>query len=368
MKRSYKRLHLGMRALLILSIVALAGSSLINIRPAKAFTVVSDKVSRSKISTGADHTIRFGGAHAGLAAGETITVDLSNFDTASLGAFNFQYVDLSVGSVADCEAAVFGPDETLAAAPSGATWGVSEAGGVITFTSGTATIAPNVCVEVEVGHNATAGGVGITWVTNPASAASTLLTIGGTWGESGTAAVSVTNEDKVTVTATVSESITCDLGTTTAAYFGTLTPTTPRYATSTIGGSATDPAAGSYTISNSTNAINGIRITVNGATLTSGANTISAIGNIAVAASTADSEQFGMYADADNVDVNEVSPYSDTTTPKFAFVVSTDDLVASSTGPAAVNSLELHLMTRVANNTESGTYSTTLTNICTGNF
>lgn len=135
----------------------------------------------------------------------------------------------------------------------------------------------------------------------------------------------------------------------------------------------------------STNAQGGYVITVNGPTLTSGSNPIPAIGNTA-AASSIGSGQFGM-----NLKLNttpavgaEVTPVSDGTSTRgqakagFASVNSykfqpatADTVAASDSGGAGATNSQVYTVSYIVNvsgNQAPGTYTTTLTYVCTPTF
>jgi hypothetical protein len=118
-------------------------------------TLVRDTLSTSAPAVASDHTIDFTVPLTGdgLIATEAITITFpTGFDITPIA---FGDVDLSINTT----------DQTLAAAPAGATWGVSKSGQDLIITSGTGTLSPGDVVEVQVGTNA-AGGTN--QVTNPA--------------------------------------------------------------------------------------------------------------------------------------------------------------------------------------------------------
>ncbi len=131
----------------------------------------------------------------------------------------------------------------------------------------------------------------------------------------------------------------------------------------------------------STNAESGYVITVVGPTLNSAGNTITAIGGTATTSSTG-TAQFGL-----NLKLNsspaavgaEVNPGVDAThtgsasapyatADNYAFVADTTQTVASSTGPSAAQEFRVSYLVNVPGNQPAGTYTTTLTYICTPTF
>lgn len=133
--------------------------------------------------------------------------------------------------------------------------------------------------------------------------------------------------------------------------------------------------ADSNTMVIDTNAVNGFTITVAGLTLTSGANTIDAIGATAAAA-TPGTEQFGINL-VDNDDPNigadplgsapigsAASNYD--TANLFAF--NSGDTVASASNDINETTFTVSYIANISAATESGTYTTTLTYSATANF
>ena len=150
--------------------------------------------------------------------------------------------------------------------------------------------------------------------------------------------------------------------------------------------SPTDTATATSQMGASTNATFGYSITVNGPTLTSGSNTIP--GMAARALGTRGTSQFGMNLRANTVTTStpavgaEITPVSDGTdlraratadynvVDEFKFV--SGDVVADSAfntpGPTNAQLYTVTYMANVAGNQLAGTYTTTLTYVCTPTF
>ncbi len=145
--------------------------------------------------------------------------------------------------------------------------------------------------------------------------------------------------------------------------FGTLSSSAARYATGDGTGSASETEA--HNLVASTTATNGYTITVNGTTLTSGANTISAIGPSNTASSVG-SEQFGIRLTASGGSGTVSAPYA---ASGFAFdTAAFPDEIASATGSSADTTYSVRYLANIAATTEAGTYGATLTYVVTGNF
>lgn len=145
--------------------------------------------------------------------------------------------------------------------------------------------------------------------------------------------------------------------------------------------SPTSTATAQSQMAASTNAGSGYVITVNGATLQSGSNSITAVSN---AASTTGKSQFGMNLVANTTPVvgAGITPTSDgvnykgeaksgyATTNSFTFN-SGDTVADSADGGAGPTDAQIYTVSYIVNvpgNLPAGTYTTTLTYICTATF
>jgi hypothetical protein len=215
---------------------------MVNRANAAQLLFVSDTISDSDKGVLANHTIRFTTSATGqLTAGESIIIDFDDaFDTPAT--LNYENFDMTVGGV----------DQTLAAAPSGASWGVTvnDATDTYTITSGTGTIGTSTQVVIEIGTNASFGAVSTRQLTNPNPATaggigtSYPVTISGSMDDSGVTRVAII--DDVTMTASVDTRLTFNIygvasstvingtdatyatSTATSMAFGTLTPGEPK--------------------------------------------------------------------------------------------------------------------------------------------
>lgn len=146
--------------------------------------------------------------------------------------------------------------------------------------------------------------------------------------------------------------------------FGTLDSGAARFA-NTSTGSALETEAHNFTVS--TNATNGYTVTVKGATLTSTAPTINAIGGTNTA-SAPGSEQFGLRIVPSGGIGSVTAPYA---AAGFAYgaTASTSSQVASaSSGDGATTTYSVRYIANISSTTEAGSYSTTLNYVATANF
>ncbi|MFI5240578.1 MAG: hypothetical protein ACHQUB_02625 [Candidatus Saccharimonadia bacterium] len=138
--------------------------------------------------------------------------------------------------------------------------------------------------------------------------------------------------------------------------------------------SAISTASGTSVMAASTNAGSGYAITVNGNTLQSGANSVTQMS--ASAAAVIGTSQFGMNLKANtapSVGTEVAGPGSSVSSVGYNtvnnFKYTTGDTVASSLGAASdANTFTVSYIVNVPGNQQAGTYTTTLTYICTATF
>ncbi len=345
-------------------IAALVVTTIRIAQPAYALSITSfsDNMDRLKASTASNHEIKFvtpsGG---GVAAGENISITFSA-DFTGVSSVLFSDIDFAAGDSNNCTTANF-TEKTLAGTPSGATWGAAAAGSVITITSGTDTVAADRCVRIKIGTNASNQTTGVNQITNGAVDDDDTIAIAGTFGDSGTLAVDIITDDQVTITATVDPTITFSISDN-AIGFGTLSSSAARWANGAGTGSGTETTAHDLTVA--TNAASGYTVYVSGATLTSGLNSITAIGGSATASSVG-TEQFGIKVGASGGSGGALAPYA---TANYAYNAtgSTQDDIAESTGPSVTTTFSITYLANILATTEAGSYATTLTYTTTGRF
>lgn len=334
--------------------IALPLSS-IRIAEAASLTSLSDNMSTVKKNTLANHDISFV-TPTGVASGETIIIT-----------FPSDYsIDAALDDT-DIDVLDDGVNVTLAASPSGATWGaVRTSGTVITLTNGNVAVAPASVIRIKIGTNATDGTTGDEQITNPTTAGSYAIEITGTFTDTGSITTTIVDDDTVAVTATVGQSLTFAISDNSIG-FGTLSASAARYANGTSG-SNSDTVA--HTLAVATNGTSGYTITVKGDSLTSGLNVIDAVGGTP-AASSVGTEQFGIYAtSAGGTGATIAAPYADDTTPAFGYDAdaNTATTFASGSSATATTTYSLHYLANVAAVTPAGSYATNLVYVATANF
>lgn len=331
---------------------------------AAALSSMSDAQSSIKINTLSDHTIQFV-TPTGIAAGQNFTI---NFPVGwNLGSINASSTDFSTSTSATCSG--FGDALIKNGAASGITWGVSTTSQSITITSGTAVVPANRCIQIKLGTNSVFQGTGTAQITNPSSATTSVIFINGTFGDNGTITTNIITDDTVAVTATVAQSFTFSISTSTI-FFGALSVGDDKYASSTNPlGDSNETIAHSLAVS--TNAPSGYTITIRGQTLTSqqsASSTITAIGST-VASSTLASEQFGIRATASGGTGSTIDPtYSAATSFGYDATATTSALFATGSGATNTTTYSLRYVANVSALTEAGTYVANVVYVATANF
>ncbi len=332
---------------------------------AAALSSLSDTQSSIKINTLSDHTIQFV-TPTGIAAGQGISVTFSpGYATGTFAIANF---DLGTSTSATCSS--FTDALLVAGAASGLSWGVTQATNTIYIVSGTAVVPGNRCVQIKIGSNAISQASGTSQITNPTTATTTgaTITIAGSFGDNGIITNNIITNDTVAVTATVAQSFTFSISTSTI-FFGAL-GNTVKFASSTnpLGDGAETIA---HTLGVSTNAPSGYTITIKGQTLTSlqnATNTISAIGATATT-SLVGTEQFGLRATVSGGTAAAVSlPYSLGAAYGYNATATTSAVLATETSAANTTTYSLRYLANIAPLTEAGTYVANIVYVATANF
>lgn len=357
----------------VLSVFALVSSFGALVRTAEAAQVTSLRAifKRIKASTASDGITLYFVTPTGIqtGGGDTITLTFSaDFTLAAESATNF---DIGLGDSGTCTTATY-TDEIVSLTPSATDWGVDVTGQVITLSPETDdTLTAGFCIKVEMGTDATTGGTGSSsTVTNGAADDDDTIAIAGGIGDTGTLTVDIITDDQVSITATVNSSISFSIDDN-AIGFGTLSTSTGRWATADATGAnasaATPTVANVLTIA--TNAQSGYTVTYNGATLTSGGNTISPATVSGDSDGTQGTEQFCLGVSTDG-NATIASGYQRTAngTSSCSFAASTTTTIVSETVPTATETLSVSYLANISGTTEAGSYSTTLTYSATGTY
>jgi hypothetical protein len=326
----------------------------ISVAQAASLTALSDTMSSSKVSTLSSHVLKFTTPTGASDNTDTIVITFPS---------DFNFTSKTIGTVTFTHGATTGAEstETLAASPSASAWGAVFSGTqnrVLTLTApsdGVGAAAVAASDKIIITYNSTNS-------INPSTPGTYAIAVSGTFGDTGNITVSVLSDDQVSVTATVAQSLTFSISDNTIG-FGTLSASAAQYATGDTSGSASETEAHNIIIG--TNATNGYTATLNGATLTSGLNTIDAIG-ASNTASAAGTEQFGLRMTASGGSGAVTAPYA---AAGFAFDSGAfPDQIASASAASANTTYSVRYLANIAALTEAGEYSATLNYVATANF
>ncbi len=359
-----------LRSSLALNVLLASAASFLLLLPtgtiAASITTAQDILSRSQTSTATQQTITFI-TPTGAALNSTVTLTWeSGFTIPTHDALNYDFAFSSGGTCSGFT------EQTLADSPTTTNWGVGTNTGtrVVTFTapSSSNNVPANRCIQIKFGTHASQGGAGAANATTPSGAGDYTVTVGGTFGDTGTMAVNIVADDSIDVTATVATSISCTVNNTSTA-FGTFTVATVATASPTI----------TWTVS--TNASSGYTLTVRDAGNGSNPGLYSAgasylIGsadnsfNNSAELSSGVSIGYGLQAtdtdgDAGSATTAVQSPYNVSSDNVGGFELTAQDL-AEATGPVANATVTSTLKAKVSGLVPAGSYVDTLTYICTG--
>lgn len=338
----------------LLALLTILAGPFAQVAQAAAISSASDIMSRSKVSVLSNHEIKFV-SPTGAAVSQTVTITFP----AGFAMGTFALLNFDVATAATCGGAF--TERTVATAAGVGTWGAAQAGQVVTLTAPTDVVqlAATNCLRVRIGSNAVTGGAGTDQITNPAAAGSNGITIAGTFTDTGTITVQILTDEQVAVSATVGQTLSFSLSANTIA-LGTL--------------SVTAAVTSSHTISLATNAATGMAVTYSGATLTSGANTITALS--AGGTSAVGTSQYGINAVANTAPVvgtacSGTAPIAAAATGyatanNFKFV--TGETVVSSANAINTTTCTISYLANIAGTTPAGSYTSTLTFVTTATF
>lgn len=149
-------------------------------------------------------------------------------------------------------------------------------------------------------------------------------------------------------------------------YFGIVSSVSTRYASSTDTlGSGSEVEAHNFTVN--TNAVNGYTILAKGQTLTSGSNTIAAIGNTSTTSQTG-VEQFGIRLAATGGSGVVTSPYDTSNFAYSASATTTSQVASASVGDNATTTFSVRYVANIAPTTIPSTYTANIVYVATANF
>jgi hypothetical protein len=224
-------------------------------------------------------------------------------------------------------------------------------------------------VQIRIGSNAISQASGTSVITNPAVAGPYSILLGSSFGDNGSITQNIITNDTVSVSATVQQSITFTISTTTI-YFGALSSLSPKFASSTnASGDTIETTAHSLAVS--TNAPSGYNISIRGQTLTNQQATSSTITPIGAspAVSATSTEQFGIRVTVAGGTGGVVdATFASTTAYGFDSTATTSAPLAVGTVSTNTTTYSLRYLANIAGTTEAGTYVANLIYVATANF
>ncbi len=323
-----------------------------------------------------------GGSKPGVAANNKFTFTVPSVGNQNLGSIKFEYC--TTASLTSCTA----PAGLNAA---GATFGNETGSSVTGFSMGNGGTAPapttNTVVLTRTAASVTAGSqiiVQINNVVNPSAANTTFYVrittysnANGSTGPVDAGTVTASTANQIDFSGVMPETLVFCTGITVTADCQTVTTGTVTF-TDLFSPTATVFATSEMAAS--TNAGQGYVITVSGQTLHSSGNFIDAMGATA-ATPTVGTNEFGLNL-MDNATPDVGAPMTPVlggdytgspsanynTADSFAFDDTQPTTVAASTGPSAAQKYTASYIVDVAGNLPPGTYTTTLTYICTPTY
>lgn len=335
---------------------------------AASYTSVKDTLSTVAVNTTATHVINhtFVGSDT-FAAGETITYDFVDADFTLNAIGNWQTSDFTFNDgtsrtvTAVSTSSGVAPTCTAGVNNVAITINTSTNNFVVTACSTYTTSGSNPTITFTI-NGTTASGTG-TMTNKSSDVDSSKITITGSNGDSAQAAVVAETNAVVNVTATVDPTLTFSNDDATIG-FGTLTTGAARYANGAATGSASSVVAHNFTVG--TNAPSGYVLTYNGATLTSGANTVTVATITADADGVPGTSQFALAASITGS--GTIATGYEQASNNWKFVAGTTSTLASSTGTASSDAIAVRYLANIPASQPAGSYTTDLTYVVTGTF
>lgn len=370
--KKYFKFFKNLLAFFLITLVSLSWFSSFNLKDVYALAISKhkDTLSRLKVGTAANHEWQFVTPSGVNETTDTIVYEFdvlgTAFDLSSITLSDIDLLEDTDATPGDCSGTL--TQKNLVSSNTAATdeflVTINTSNDTITIGPASAsdtgaTIAANACVILRVGTNASGG---TNQIINPASPGVYQMGISGAFGDSGETAIQIISDDQVAATATVDETLSFSISDNSIG-FGTLSTSATRWATGDTLGSSSETSA--HTLAASTNAQNGYVITIDGTTLTSGSNTISAIGGTATAPSPG-TEQFGLKASASGGTGTVSAPYN---TSNYALdTAAFPDQLASASGASETTTYSLTYIANISPTTEAGNYTAVLVYTASAQF
>lgn len=304
---------------------------------------------------------------AGSSATTTYTFDFTTGSTATIASIDATVCTTASGSCTT-PTGFDNSSSTLTSTTFSGSWSVNTAtaGSLRASATGASSTSSGVAKQIVFGN-----------VQNPTTANEAFYVrittyTGSNWstGPTDTGVVAGSTATQISLTGTVDESLVFCVGTSiTGQNCGTISGSSINFGTF----STSTPSTGTSVMAASTNGQGGYSITVNGATLTSGANTIAALAT--QTASSAGTSQFGLNLVANStpsVGANVTGTGSGAATANYGtadqFRFVTGDSVGSAAAATNANTFTVSYLVNIGGAQAAGVYTATMTYICTATF
>jgi hypothetical protein len=181
---------------------------------AASITTATAVFGRLKQSVPAESVVLTFGSPTGIQTGGADTITLTFSSDFTLAAESVTNFDIGLGNSATCSSATY-TDETIALTASATEWGIDVNTGtnIITLSPETDDIlTAGYCIRVEMGTAATTGGTGsASTITNGPLDDDDTIVVGGVFADTGTITLEILDDDQVSVSATVNQTMSFDL-------------------------------------------------------------------------------------------------------------------------------------------------------------
>ena len=365
-KKLLKQVVVSITTLVIASIIVSTGVKFVH---AATLTGISDTLSNPSANASSTHSIVFTVPTA-IANSGVITITFGGY--ANLGGVATTSVDILVGNSTTTAA-----QQVIQPAAAASVWGVSTSTNVMTITAPTSggTITAGQVMIVNIGTNAISIASGTQMLTNPAAGSYAISIV--TPSDSGSTTVNIISNAVVSITATVLQSLSFAILSSTstafsnATYFGTLTSANVKFASSSVAMAGDTASTSAHVLTLSTNAPTGYTITLQGDTLRNQNATgtfITPIGQTATGGIVG-TNQFGIYTSASGgTGANVNTTYN--TTNKYGYNASSTvaDTLAFGNVPTTTTTFSIQYMVNILATQAAGSYSTSITYVGTSNF
>ena len=308
---------------------------------------LSDTMNRVQVSTNSSHIIKFTTPSGATTSGKTIILTFPS---------TFNFTSKAISSVTFTHGPTTGLEttESVAAAPGASIWGAVFSGtnnSVFTLTSPTSASALAANDKVIITYNSTNS-------VNPASTGNNVITVAGTFGDTGSMAVYVITADQIPVNAVVDPSVTFTVNTTALTFGGSLNT------------AAVNTSTGTSNMTIGTNGTNGYSVQINdlGNGTTAGLWSSNANYLLPTVTGTLVGGTEGYGGACNKVSGSGACVFATAANAVTAFNLTPAGFASFATKPAAIDTYSVIVRASISPSTTAGNFNDTLTLVGTGNF